>query len=253
MLIDRLKEKTVNSNDYKYREIIVDKRKVWILFNDVLISSGDCNDFILDRLTVLKRKELNNLENILPDCNLIKIKEEEVFDYVNNGFFIVIYKNIFAIEMKASLDRGIATAESELSIKGSKDAFSENFNTNLGLIRRRLKSTNLECRTLSIGRVSKTQVGILSIKGIVDDDLIEQVKLKLSTIDIDGILDSTYLKENLESKNSSFFPTIMTTERPDKVCMALLEGKAAIIVDMSPYVLIMPNFFIDFFHFDFLW
>lgn len=248
MIIDRLKKMTVNSSDYIYRDITIDKKKVWILFNDVLVSGSDCNNFILRRLTILNRKELNDLESSLPDCNIKKIKEDEVFDYVNKGFFIVIYKSIIAIEMKANLDRGVATAESELSIKGSKDAFSENFNTNLGLIRRRLKSTNLECRDLEIGRISQTKVGILSIKGIVDDDLIEQVKLKLSTIDIDGILDSTYLKENLESKNSSFFPTIMTTERPDKVCMALLEGKVAIIVDMSPYVLIMPNFFIDFFH-----
>ena len=86
------------------------------------------------------------------------------------------------------------------------------------------------------------------MKNITDKDLIEKVKLKLSTIDIDGIIDSTYLKENLESKNNNFFPTIMSTERPDKVSMSLLEGKIAIIVDMSPYVLIMPNYFIDFFH-----
>ena len=70
----------------------------------------------------------------------------------------------------------------------------------------------------------------------------------LSSIDIDGIIDSCYLKENLESKNNNFFPTIMSTERPDKVSQALLEGKVSIIVDNSPYVLIMPCFFIDFFH-----
>ena len=248
MLIDKLKEKTIHSSDYIYKPITIDRKKVWVIFNEVLVSTSDCSDFILENLITLKRKELRHLENVLPDCNLKEIRENEIFNYVNNGFLVIITTKITAIEMRANLDRGIATVESELSIKGSKDAFSETFNTNLGLIRRRIKSTQLECRDLEIGRITKTRVGILSIKGIVDEDLIEQVKLKLSTIDIDGILDSTYLKENLESKNSSFFPTIMTTERPDKVCMALLEGKVAVVVDTSPYVLIMPNFFIDFFH-----
>lgn len=248
MLIDKLKKETIHSNDYIYKPITIDRKEVWVIFNEVLVSTSDCSDFILENLITLKGKELCHLENVLPDCNLKEIKEDEIFNYVNNGFLVIITNKITAIEMRANLDRGVATVESELSIKGSKDAFSETFNTNLGLIRRRIKSTNLECRDLEIGRVTKTRVGILSIKGIVDEDLIEQVKLKLSTIDIDGILDSTYLKENLESKNSSFFPTIMTTERPDKVCMALLEGKVAILVDTSPYVLIMPNFFIDFFH-----
>ncbi len=248
MNIGELKKEIGHSKDYIYRELTIDKRRIIILFNEVLTSSVDCNEFILERITTLKRKDFNNLLNILPDCNIIEIKKEEIFTYVNNGFFVIISKNIYAIEMKAALDRGIATTENELSVKGSKDAFSENFNTNLGLIRRRIKTTNLQCMSLNIGRTTDTKIGILYIKGIVDDTLIEQIKLKLSTIDIDGILDSTYLKENLESKNSSFFPTIMSTERPDKACMALLEGKAAIIVDMSPYVLIMPNFFIDFFH-----
>lgn len=246
--VSDLKKQIGPSKDYIYRELTIDKKKILILFNELLVSSSDSNDFILKRLTLLKRKELRNLLNVLPDCNVLEIQKKEIFRYANLGYFIVISNKIIAIEMKADLDRGIATAQSELSIKGSKDAFSENFNTNLGLIRRRIKSTKLQCVDLELGRLTKTKVGILSIKGVARDDLVEQIKLKLSTIDIDGILDSTYLKENLESKNSSFFPTIMSTERPDKVCMGLLEGKAAILVDMSPYVLIMPNFFIDFFH-----
>lgn len=248
MMLHDIKKEVRNSKDYIIRTLVIDRKKIIILFNEVLTSSTDCNEFILNRLTILKKRDFKHLLNILPDCNILEIKKEEIFQYVNTGFFIIVSDKIYAIEMKASLDRGIATAENELSVKGSKDAFSENFNTNLGLIRRRIKTTNLECLSLTIGRFTQTKVGILFIKGIARDDLIEQIKLKLSTIDIDGILDSTYLKENLESKNSSFFPTIMSTERPDKVCMALLEGKAAVLVDMSPYVLIMPNFFIDFFH-----
>ena len=179
----------------------------------------------------------------------MEIKEDEILYYVNNGFLVIITKyQMLAIEERINLDRGVSEVSSEINIKGPKDAFSETFNINLGLIRKRIKSCDLECFDTTIGRKTETRVGILYMRNITDQDLIEKVKLKLSTIDIDGIIDSTYLKENLESKNNSFFPTVMSTERPDKASMALLEGKVVVIVDMSPYVLIMPNFFLDFFH-----
>ena len=248
-LIDNLKRETGLSKDYVYRHFSIDKVDLDLVFNEVLTNSSDINDFVLTRLTILNRKQLKNLINTIPDRNIIEIKEEDVLNYINNGFLIIITKyQLLAIEERANLDRGVSEVSSEVNIKGPKDAFSENFNTNLGLIRRRIKSCNLECYDTTIGKETKTKVGILYMKNITDKDLIEKVKLKLSTINIDGIIDSTYLKENLESKNNSFFPTVMTTERPDRVCMSLLDGKVAIIVDMSPYVLVMPNFFIDFFH-----
>ncbi len=248
-LIDNLKKEVGISKDYIFKSFIIDKRNVTIFFNEVLTSADMINEFILKRLVNLKRKELNNLENKIPDRNIILIKENDILNYVHNGYIIIITdKNIYALEERMNLDRGIAEVKSELSIKGPKDAFSENFNLNLGLIRRRIKTTNLEVYDLFLGRETQTKVGLLYMKNIVDFDILEKVKLKLSTIDIDGIIDSTYLKENLESKNNNFFPTIMSTERPDKVSQALLEGKIAVIVDNSPYVLIMPNFFIDFFH-----
>lgn len=248
-IINNIKRQTGISKDYIYRKFVIDKTEVNLVFNEVLTSSDDINDFILTRMTILNRKQLKNLVNTLPDRNILEIKEEDIVNYLNNGFLIIITKyQLLAVEEKGNLDRGVGEVSSELNVKGPKDAFSENFNTNLGLIRRRIKSCNLECYDTNIGRETKTKVGILYMKNITDEDLIEKVKLKLSTIDIDGIVDSTYLKENLESKNNSFFPTVMTTERPDRVCMALLEGKVAVVVDMSPFVLIMPNFFIDFFH-----
>ena len=100
---------------------------------------------------------------------------------------------------------------------------------------------------MEIGRSSKTKVGILYMNHIAQKELPRRVKEVLSKIDIDGIIDSSYLKITLE-ENKSYFPTVMMSERPDKSAMALLEGKVVILVDMSPYALILPTFFIDFFH-----
>ncbi|MBO5138619.1 MAG: spore germination protein [Bacilli bacterium] len=255
-LVKSIQNKTGKSKDYKYQKIKVENKTIHILFNEVLVDTETVNDDILKRLTLIKETELNTLENIIPNCNIQKLKydpnqskEDQILYYINQGFLVILEENItYIIEVRSKLSRSISEVNSELSIKGPKDAFNENFNTNLGLIRKRIKSERLICEDQEFGTLTKTKVGILYISDIADNSLVEKVRLKLSTINIDGIIDSTYLKENLESKNSSFFPTIMTTERPDKVSMALLEGKVAIIVDMSPYVLILPNFFIDFFH-----
>ena len=248
-IVENLKKKTSISKDYIYQTFNIKGESIYLIFNEVLTSSDMINEFILKRLTILKRKDLKNLENAIPDRNILVIDKKDILTYIHNGYVIIIIENlVYAFEERASLDRSSPEVNSEISIKGPKDAFNENFNYNLGLIRKRIKTTNLECFDEFIGRETQTKIGVLYMRNIAEKDLIEKVKLKLSTIDIDGIVDSTYLKENLESKNNSFFPTIISTERPDRVVMALLEGKIALIVDTSPYVLIMPNYFIDFFH-----
>ena len=255
-LINILKTKTGVSKDYKYKKITIQKETVYIIFNEVLVDPQTVNNIILRRLTLLTKKTLNNLENEIPNLNIKKIaykknskKDEEILNYVNNGFLIIITNNKhYMIEVRSLIFRSVSEVSSELSIGGSKDSFNESFNVNLGLIRKRIKTEKLICEDYEYGLLTKTKIGIIYVSDITDHKLVERVKLKLSTINIDGILDSAYLKENLESKNTNFFPTIISTERPDKACMALLEGKIVIIVDMSPYVLILPNFFIDFFH-----
>ena len=131
--------------------------------------------------------------------------------------------------------------------KLTKDSFTENFNKNFGLIRRRIKSPNLWIEDMFIGKQTQTKVGIIYMKNIIEDELAKDVVSKLKKIDIDGILDSGNLKKYLVNKNS-VFPTVITTERPDLVSMALLEGKCCIIVDNSPYVLVVPCFFVDLFN-----
>ena len=144
-------------------------------------------------------------------------------------------------------DRDISPIKSELSLSGPKDSFIENIDTNLNLIKKRIKSNKLKVDNLNIGKYTKTNIDILYIDGIVKNNLVGHVKKSLNKINIDGIIDSSYLKNSLENK-FNLFPTLIMTERPDKCSMALLEGKIVILVDTSPYAIILPSFFIDFFH-----
>ena len=247
LLIEKLKKEVYPSKDYMFKEIIIDKKKVYLVFNEVLTDTLNINESILRKLVLVKKKDLKRLDSLLPVRNIKIIKEDEILYYVNNGFLVIITDKIYACEVRALIDRGVNTVDGELTITGPKDSFSENFNTNLGLIRKRIKTSNLKVLDMEIGQSSKTKVGLLYIDGITNIEIVKRINEVLNRIDIDGIIDSSYLKTTLEGQKS-FFPTIMMSERPDKSSMALLEGKVVILVDMSPYALILPSFFIDFFH-----
>ena len=246
-LVQRIKKTISISKDYKIREFMVDRKKVYLVFNEVLCSTTMINDFILDDLIRLSKRQLKNVESHLPDANVIGIEEKDIFSFVNQGFAVLITDKLYAIEVRERLDRGVSSVQSELSITGPKDSFTEMFNTNLGLIRRRIKTTNLESLDLEVGRYTKTKVTILSVKGIVKEELVQKVYDQLKRISIDGIIDSSYLKSYLEGDHT-LFPTVMMSERPDRASMALLEGKVVILTDLSPYALILPSFFLDYFH-----
>lgn len=246
-LVQRIKKTISISKDYKIREFMVDRKKVYLVFNEVLCSTTMINDFILDDLIRLSKRHLKNVESHLPDANVIGIEEKDIFSFVNQGFAVLITDKLYAIEVRERLDRGVTSVQSELSITGPKDSFTEMFNTNLGLIRRRIKTTNLESLDLEVGRYTKTKVTILSVKGIVKEELVQKVYDQLKRISIDGIIDSSYLKSYLEGDHT-LFPTVMMSERPDRASMALLEGKVVILTDLSPYALILPSFFLDYFH-----
>lgn len=246
-IVKEIKTRVGTSNDYKIKDICIDGKTLTLFYNEVLTDSSSIDNFVLKSLLNLDRNSFRKLDEHLPAINISKIKKNQIYDFVNNGFLIIFYKKIYAVEVKAKLDRGINNIQSELSLSGPKDSFSENYNINLGLIRRRIKTCDLMVKNLNVGFKSKTKVGILYIDDIVDKKIVKRINDVLERIDIDGIIDSSYLKITLEGQKS-FFPTIMMSERPDKSAMALLEGKVVILVDMSPYALILPSFFIDFFH-----
>ncbi len=247
LIINKLKKEVAPSKDYIFKELKVHNLKIGLIFNEVLTDTISVNEYILKRLTHFKKNELKNLENNLPMKNIKIINKNEIMNYVNNGFVVIIIDKIYAGEVRANLDRGINTVDGELTITGPKDSFSENFNTNLGLIRKRIKTAQLKVTDMEIGKNSKTKVGVLYVEGVVKKEIPNRIIEIFKRINIDGIIDSSYLKTTLEGQKS-FFPTIMMSQRPDKSAMALLEGKVVVLVDMSPYALILPSFFIDFFH-----
>ena len=257
MLADELKKAFGNATDLIIRPFIIDNREITLVMSEVLGSSSYVNDFILRRLLTIKFQSDDigsELLNFIPTNNgKILNKLSDMTDYICMGFALILFSDnesekAIAIEARATVDRGIPIVNNEASITGSKDAFNENFNTNVGLIRRRIRDCNLYVDGMFVGKSSKTKIGILYMNNIAIKKNVDKIKNKLKKINVDGILDTGNLKSYLDSKTNFFFPTITSTERPDKVAQALLEGKIAIVSDNSPFVLITPTFFVDYLH-----
>ncbi len=224
---------------------------VYVLYLETVSSSDKVNDYILKNLSNIssfKNTKKLDLTSVLPSPNTKKIKNEDEIEYfITNGFTIVIHGNtILGVETRADINRGIPTPDTEPAPNGPKDAFCENYQINMGLIKKRLKSSKLKTDEFTVGRKTLTKVGLLYFEDIAEEKTIQLVEDKLKKIDIDGILDSSMIGQLISDEDKTHFPTYILTERPDFVSKALLEGKIVIVVDTSPFALILPAFFIDF-------
>lgn len=255
-IIEKLKEETNNSSYIVYREKYIKKKRIDIIYNESLTSDDKLSDFIYRSLDYVDKiyDEKEHLYDVIKN-NIVNIKAKEIksyqdiVKYLNNGFAILLIENDYslALEVKKNLFRSIDKPMTETTLRGPMDCFNENIEMNIGLIKRRIKSNKIWNKDLEIGRYTKTKISILHIDGIATDKIEKTIVDKLSKIDMDRLTDSSTLKHLLQKETKTLFPTIMTTERPDKVCDALLNGKTVIVVDNSPFVLIMPALLNDYF------
>lgn len=244
-LIDYVNNVFKDCNDLVYKKIKIKLRTYHIFYLETMSSGDRINDYVLKAIS--NKDSIANINKNLPSPHFINIdKKDQINFYLNNGYTILINSNkIYAIETKADLDRSISESTTEPSLYGPKDSFVENIQKNLGLVKRRMKTNHIKNKVKIIGRNSKTITNILFIDNITDMNLVYDIENKLNNIDIDGILDAGMIKRILDNDKNPF-PSVKLTERPDLVSNALLSGKVVILVDGSPYALVLPAFLADF-------
>ncbi|MCQ1530447.1 spore germination protein [Lutispora saccharofermentans] len=142
--------------------------------------------------------------------------------------------------------RSIEEPTSQTVIRGPKEGFTENININILLIRKRIKNIALRVENMTIGSITKTTVSLMYIDKIAKEEIVQEIRNRLDRIEIDGILEGGYIEELIKDDRYSFFPTFLSSEKPDSVVAALLEGKVAILVDGTSYVLTVPALMVDF-------
>jgi len=141
--------------------------------------------------------------------------------------------------------RNISEAQSESVVRGPREGFTEDYRTNTSLLRRRIKNPHFRLEHMLIGRQTKTSVCIAYINGIANEKVIQTVKNRLASLDIDSVMDTGYLEQYIEDAPFSVFPTIGYSEKPDVIAGRILEGRIAIIADGSPFVLTVPMLFTE--------
>jgi spore germination protein KA len=174
---------------------------------------------------------------------------QSLFTEILDGNIAVLIDGVdgfFCIDASADLGRGIDQPTSQTIIKGPKDAFTEDIDKNLFLIRKRIRNKALKVEDMRIGTVTNTKIKMLLISTIAKPDIVDDMRDRLSHIDYDCILDSGYIEQLIKTDKYSIFPTILNSEKPDAVAGALWEGRGAVIVDGTPYVLAAPAVFSDF-------
>lgn len=261
--LDILKQKTGNSSDIVSRHLKIGpnaKIKTAVVYVEGIVNDQFIQDFLIESMMKdhFLQKELtvqNALEIITDDLvafSIVKPVSEwnQLLLSLMSGESIIFIDGLnkaLSVNTQGGEKRSIEEPSTQVSVRGSRAGFVESLGTNIAMVRRIIKNPDLWLETMQIGKVTKTDVAILYVNGIAKKEIVEEVRSRLKKIEIDSILESGYIEQLIEDQPYTSFPTIYNTERPDMVAGNLLEGRIAILVDGTPFVLLAPALFIQFF------
>lgn len=260
--INKIKSEFGNSGDFELSCFKFDKNKDLLCANiyiKSLVDKNTINSLSLE-MAKIKHDSYNKKAEINFDwlvnyfSGFRELKEgsdfETLYDDLLSGntvFLIDGCSKFFSIFTSSDEGRSSEEPTSQTIIRGPKDGFTEKLDSNITHIRRRIKSTALRMEYLKLGSVTKTTISLMYIDKIAKNDIVQEVKTRLTQIKIDGVLETGYIEELIKDDRYSIFPTFLSSEKPDSVVAALLEGKVAILVDGTPYVLTVPALMVEFF------
>ena len=279
----QVKYNTLINSDIVLREFTLNARgrqyNAFIIYIDGMIDSKIMDDFILKPLMLRNRNNLfdgpqnrvvseavannitvrkvrkfdlpNYLMNSLIPQN--SVKQVTTFDEAANGInsgncalFVDTLPLAFDIELKGFKQRSVDKPNNEIVIKGPHEAFVENIRTNTSLIRRIINNENLIIENIEVGKITKTKCAVCYMKNITNDDLVNEVKYRLNNLEVDALLSAGELEQLIVDSNILGIPEVLSTERPDKATKYLLNGRVIVIVNGTPYGIIMPAVLVDF-------
>lgn len=255
-----LREEFANTSDIVFREFYMGNTRCLAVWVDGLTNSRVSHDLFralmldadsgkVEQIPAPKRMEYIS-QHLLPFYATMPVT-----DLIELKRWILLSKLILLIDLIPAglvLDaesppvRSISESINEAVVMGPRDSFVEALRVNTALIRGRLGDSQLKSENYIIGRRSNTLVTLMFIDDVADPDIVQEARRRITRIDMDGVMDSSYIKEMIQDRPFSLFPLMKSTERPDKVVADLLEGRFAIIVEGSPQVLTAPTIFNEF-------
>jgi len=261
--IENIKNVMSNSCDLAVHEFCFGynrKHTGALIYISSLTDRGEIHKHVLNPLMydslMLKNNETENMFDIEDiGRSLLSITEysviiqlKELIEKLLSGSSILLVHGstkALAINTIKVETRGVQEPDTESVVRGPREGFNENIKTNISLIRRKLKDPALCIEEMTIGELSNTKVAIVYLKTLANPKIVDEVRKRLSRIKIDAILESGYIEEFIEDAPYSIFSTVSNSEKPDKVASKLLEGRVAILVDGTPFVLMVPMIFAE--------
>lgn len=252
-----LKAAFVSCVDIKFRDFLFGKSntKAVLVYFDGIVDKNQLNESILEPLIIETQKiemDKTKLDNLIEYIMQTLITNSEIesvdtidkaIDGVLNASAVLIidgFNTAIKIGSQKWEGRDISPPQSEVTINGPQEAFTEIAKKNVALLRRRIKSPNLKTEKITLGRVSETDLILCYIEGIVNQEILEEARRRLNRIDVDSVQGTLFIEELIEDSPLSPFPQLLRTERVDTAGAALLEGRILIIVDGSPFNIIAP-------------
>ncbi len=251
----RLREQFPNSADLNKREMQIGDSKILLVSCEGMINSQILALSIVKPLSELSQNsnlKSSELRDFFMHKSILSVEQREIFEFdalftaMMAGFVIIFIEGeriAFALAAHGFQFRSISEPSNEANELGPKEAFTEPLRINLSMVRRRIKSPKLQFELMSVGKQSKTDLCLIYLSDKTSAQLIREVRKKLLKINLDVVLDSSYVRPYLENHPLSLFSSVGNTERPDVLCGKINEGRIAVLVDGSPYALIVPYLF----------
>lgn len=241
------------NQDVKIRNIRISGllRQAAILYIDTITDPKAIEDNIITPL--LTNKDTTKEINEIITAQSITTKEviNEVLIEINKGnvaLFVEGENQVYLLGATQFDGRSVEKTENENVVKGPKEAFNEKAATNISLIRKRTKNENLVVESLVISKRSNNDLYILYQKDLINEKLLQNVKDRVNSLDVDAIQNLSLLEQQIEERKYSIFPTILYTERPDRATSFLEDGHIVLLMDNSPDSLVLPATFWSFYH-----
>lgn len=246
------------SFDLIKREILFGDRRIYLFILDGMCDEIKITEGIVKPLTE-RHAEINHeplneeiKRRLFKGTNVrsIKTAEEAAQNIILGNLVIIADKETegLAFSVQGFPRKAPGEPQSEQNERGSQEGFTDNFKDNVTMLRRRLRTPKLVVKQMILGKTSNTPTLICYMSDRVNGELLEKVTKRLSKINLEAILGSGYIRPFLDNRHPSFFTDTGITERPDTFSSMLLEGRIGIIVDGTPFALIVPYLFIDYFH-----
>ena len=246
---DKLTALYRGQDDFRLREMDVGI-KLKIVCLDSMCDDIKVASFVLQPLAYINdAKSIDDVETKLSVGNGVR-KPPNFFAIVEdftNGYTLLFDDddNCLTVDTRTVIGRSIAEPPTSMVMRGPREGFVEDMKVNLTLLRKRLKTPNLKTINLTVGKYTNTAVAVCYIEGIAQQRIVDDVVQRLQSVNIDGVLDSSYLARYLDVNKTVLFRRVGSTEKPDIAVGKMLEGRLCIIVDGSPMVLTIPYLFVE--------